>query len=983
LAAAGAGALAITSFVAHPRSAGASAPTPGPLVRASSLAAPRVPAGSVDVGPVSLIARVSIQVVLDPSDPAGIGRLLAGLYDPSSSGYHRWLTPAQFAARFGPAASTVSEVTTWMRQRGLSARRTSTFAITVDASASAIDRALGTAFHGYRTRAGASGLVAAGAPLVPSDLESRVSVINGLSTLPAFTNSYHPVKPKKPAVAPRPIAGSATVGSACSAATNFDPTAYTMDKLTAAYGINSLRSAGLTGTGQTVAVYELAPSRSSDIRAYLSCFHLGNTESAVTVGRAPQADVNGTAEADLDIEQVATQAPGAAIVSYESRDDTADAYNLWNTIITTSPAKVISTSWGECEADAAQAGDIGGSDPYGPLFADAAAQGKTVLAASGDSGSEDCAAADYGFTSYWNSLAVDYPASDPNVTGVGGTDYYGAGNETPWNDCYGQSRPLSCAQNAGFQAAAGGGVSAYETRPSWQPLAAAAAGCTTGCREVPDISANAGKPMIFFDSDFLQGTNPGWAEGGGTSFAAPLVAGLVADRNQGCSTPSGDLARTLYPLAATAAGAQDGFQVPTGSVTVGGNTYSAADNDMLGANHGAYPVTAGYNLATGLGTPDAPGLSCAEVESVSPASGNAGDTVTVTGMGLEDATVYFVSGDGTRVPATVVSATSTSATVIAPAAADLTGAATVEGSYSGGDGRVTSTFTYPGIAPGPPPTTTSTTSTTTPVPPPPPPKPVNCPSTAGRRLGGAVGIASVRISGCDGYFVVDSAGHVSAFGAATSHGDLTGLRLSAAIIAVQSTPDGKGYWMLGADGGVFTFGDARFFGSTGGRRLNAPVVGMAATPDNRGYWIVARDGGVFDFGDARFYGSTGSLRLNSAVDGIAVAPGGRGYWLVASDGGVFAFTPDGFYGSLGRARLARPVVGMSSTPDGRGYTLVGSDGGVFSFGDAPFYGSLGGHPPATPVVDLSPTPGDNGYYLVAAGGAVYAFGPGARYFGSV
>lgn len=256
-----------------------------------------------------------------------------------------------------------------------------------------------------------------------------------------------------------------------------------------------------------------------------------------------------------------------------------------------------------------------------------------------------------------------------------------------------------------------------------------------------------------------------------------------------------------------------------------------------------------------------------------------------------------------------------------------------------------------------------------------------CPGVANHALDGATGIAAVNIGGCPGYFVTDSAGQVAAFGAAIWHGDPSGARLNAPVIAITATSDGEGYWLLGADGGVFNYGDANFYGSTGSMRLNAPVVGMAVTADSKGYWIIAKDGGVFTFGDAVFHGSTGSLKLNAPVVGIAVAPGGNGYWLVASDGGVFTFTTDGFYGSHGASPLNKPVIGMSSTPNGKGYTLVASDGGVFTYGDAPFYGSLGSTPAPTPVVDLSPAPADNGYYLVDSGGDVYAFGPGATYLG--
>ncbi|MHB1534190.1 MAG: L,D-transpeptidase family protein [Acidimicrobiales bacterium] len=242
------------------------------------------------------------------------------------------------------------------------------------------------------------------------------------------------------------------------------------------------------------------------------------------------------------------------------------------------------------------------------------------------------------------------------------------------------------------------------------------------------------------------------------------------------------------------------------------------------------------------------------------------------------------------------------------------------------------------------------------------------------------GISAVTVNGQRGYYIVNSAGQVRAFGGAVSYGDLTGVPLNAPIVGITATADGRGYYLLGADGGVFAFGDAVFRGSTGALRLNAPVVSMAVTPSGSGYWLVAADGGIFSFG-APFYGSTGNLRLNQPVDGVAVAPGGSGYWLVAKDGGVFTFTADGFYGSLGNLRLNAPIVGMASTGDGRGYTLVGADGGVFNFGDSPFYGSLGSSPPPGGIVALAGVPGGQGYYLLGTDGAVYAFGPGATYLG--
>jgi hypothetical protein len=156
-----------------------------------------------------------------------------------------------------------------------------------------------------------------------------------------------------------------------------------------------------------------------------------------------------------------------------------------------------------------------------------------------------------------------------------------------------------------------------------------------------------------------------------------------------------------------------------------------------------------------------------------------------------------------------------------------------------------------------------------------------------------------------GYWLVNSAGAVSAHGDAVSYGSLAGQVLNARITHIVATSDGKGYWLVTADGGTFAFGDAGFYGSMGGQTLNAPVVDMAPTPDGKGYWLVAADGGIFAFGDARFEGSMGGIPLNRPVVGIAPDDATGGYGEVASDGGIFAFGAP-FYGSTGA--LALPVL---------------------------------------------------------------------------
>jgi len=237
-----------------------------------------------------------------------------------------------------------------------------------------------------------------------------------------------------------------------------------------------------------------------------------------------------------------------------------------------------------------------------------------------------------------------------------------------------------------------------------------------------------------------------------------------------------------------------------------------------------------------------------------------------------------------------------------------------------------------------------------------------------------------------GYWLVNAAGQVRAFGAAPHKGDLSGLRLSAPIVAAAPTRSGNGYWLVGADGAVYAFGDAGFYGSMGGQRLNSRIVGMAATPTGGGYILLGADGGIFTFGDAGFYGSTGSMRLNAPILDLAVTASGRGYWFVGADGGVFSFGDAGFFGSTGGMRLNAPVVSMTSTRSGAGYWMIGYDGGIFAF-NTPFHGSLPwlkqayGTPSTPPAIRVRAVDDGSGYYIMGSDGGVFAFG-NARFHGS-
>ncbi len=483
--------------------------------------------------------------------------------------------------------------------------------------------------------------------------------------------------------------------------------------------------------------------------------------------------------------------------------------------------------------------------------------------------------------------------------------------------------------------------------PSWQQVPAARSAATSyqcgsdsaeQCREVPDVASSADPnsgDWIYFGGR--------WWPDGGTSMAAPMWAALIADTDQGCAAPAGFLDPTIY-----ASGASSDF-----------NDITEGNNDLFG-DASTYPAVAGYDLATGWGSPRAASLlgllsgsaaGCPTVTGLDPSSGWAvgGTTVVISGSGFGTGTPVVRFG-GVR--ATVVGTpTPTSITVISPDA--------------GTARRVAVTVATTGVAAGTSPSVAASTFSYL------APEVASVVADRGPVAGGQ----SVTISG-SGFLAGSSVtfGGVTAVSRVVSPTSIVaivppGPSQGATVDVVVSARSGSspivpgdrytyvlpGYWLVASDGGIFAFGHAGFYGSTGGTNLNQPIVGMAATPDDSGYWLVASDGGVFAFGDAGFYGSTGALTLNRPIVGMARTPDGAGYWLVASDGGIFAFGDAGFYGSTGGLVLNKPIVGMAPTPDGRGYWLVASDGGIFAFGTAPFYGSTGGDALNEPMVEMAPT----------------------------
>ena len=554
-------------------------------------AAPRLPAGAIGLSTLPPGTPLRIDVVMQPRNPAALSSYAREVSTPGSPLYRHFMGEREFSKKFGPTPQAVRSVRNALVAEGLnpgplSANRLS---IPVSGTAGLLGRAFSVSLRQYRLGGDRVAFANTTAPSIPESVSRLVQTVVGLDDL---------IPPMPAAGATDAIVGRATSGSQvpnggpepCGAATAAATAsgAYTMDQMATAYGFPALYNTGDFGAGQVIGLVEFAGYKKSDIASYQACYGTDASITPVSVdgGPSPSASV---VEADGDIEDALSLAPSANIVVYQAPNTSQAEYDTYNTAVTQDVAKVISTSWLQCE----QFVGSGVIAAENTLFEQAAVQGQTILAAAGDSGSEGC------LQTFFNGdhPAVDDPASQPFVTGVGGTEWKEAEtppSETVWND-----GPRCCS------GAGGGGISQMWAMPAYQADASPALDVTNGyssgttcgasaggyCREVPDVSALAGPtPYIFY-------VNGKWAVYGGTSFATPLWASLIAltDASSSCAGETVGFANPLlYQIASTD---------PTAF-----NDIISGDNDLTGTNSGLYPATPGYDMASGLGTPNAAAL---------------------------------------------------------------------------------------------------------------------------------------------------------------------------------------------------------------------------------------------------------------------------------------------------------------------------------------------------------------------------------------
>ncbi|MGO8958223.1 MAG: IPT/TIG domain-containing protein [Streptosporangiaceae bacterium] len=610
-------------------------------------AAPHVPDGARAVGAVPASAVVSGAVVLKPRDNAALVHFIGEVTDKNSSLYHQYLPAGVFASRFGPAQPAINAVGSQLKAGGLRISGLSSDGLLLSFSGTArqVESTFHTGLERYRLADGSMGRATTSAIVMPSAIASSVAAVVGLNNLvqvrpvgilrpPASARGK--IRPARTASFRHPPGSPSACKSATAAARAYG--GLTDDQIARAYGAFGLYGSGDFGAGQHIAIYELEPFLRSDIKTFDTCY-FGASGAASMLGRLHVIPVDGgqpagpgSGEANLDVEDISAIAPHATIDVYEGPSPGTDGTDYdpvdeYAAIIDADRDQIVSTSWGLCE-QAIQLGQPGLQQAENLLFEQAAAQGQSVFGAAGDNGSDDCNTFETSTpVSGQNPVSVDDPGSQPYVVSVGGTTIDDAVSQPPlehvWNDG---------ADGGG----GGGGISQSWAMPAWQREATvqgialpgsadyvnadsvensfgyppgfcqstvAGASSSTPCRLVPDVSAQADEftgAVTVYEAAY-----GGWGTVGGTSSSTPIWAATLALINASPTCASHVATRSgvgfVSPLLYAVASDPGDYRAVFNDITAGNNDVYGIDNGLV------YPATAGYDLASGLGSPQLTG----------------------------------------------------------------------------------------------------------------------------------------------------------------------------------------------------------------------------------------------------------------------------------------------------------------------------------------------------------------------------------------
>ena len=368
---------------------------------------------------------VNFSVYLPLRNTAALDQLLGDQQNKASPSYQNWLTPAQFAAQFGPTATSISNVEKALQGQGLTVTAVHSRSIDVTGAASTVAKAFATSLQTVQPRKGPARMVAATPLTMSSVLKQEGAVVTRFAGLP-----LHQSHAKKVPLA-SPDNRYSNVGG------------YWFTDLKQAYGFPSYQATThgkrLDGTGVNVAIVISNDVLDSDIKAQFDHekFTQITGKPAPTIkrllinGGAP-FDPDASAEASLDVQMVLGGAPGANVTLVNIPDLSDDNIMAgYEAIVESNAYDIVNSSFGGCELFYTAAYNDGEDftsilATYESIFKQGNAQGITFVASSGDSGGLGCTTPDY-FSGSPTAMpkfipGVESPADSPSVTAVGGTN---------------------------------------------------------------------------------------------------------------------------------------------------------------------------------------------------------------------------------------------------------------------------------------------------------------------------------------------------------------------------------------------------------------------------------------------------------------------------------------------------------------------------------------------------------------------------------
>ncbi|HZY34907.1 MAG TPA: S53 family peptidase [Rhodanobacter sp.] len=587
-----------------------------------------------DLGASNPGQTVNVTLVLGLHNQDALEKFIYSTVTRGSPSFHRFLTTAQFADRYGASAGEIAGVQAFLKQQGLTQVELlpNHLAIKVNGTIGQFNAAFHTSIHDYRASDGSTFHQPNATPTVPAALAGTLVVASGLSSEARYhSHRVSAILPPQPGPGANALAKGAAPATTCTG----NPTAtctvgeFTVGDVANRYNINPLYKLGVNGKGSTVGIATLADFIPADAYAYWSAIGLSVKPNRITQvhvdGGGPLSGPAGSGETSLDVEQSGGVAPWADIIVYDAPNTDAGFFDVFNRAVSDNKVDSLSVSWGSPEIFYFPQlnGGVDFTDElraFHQVFLEAAAQGISMFATSGDSGAYDTVRSLGGLPTdpVPPPLTADAPGSDPFITTAGGTtvpfSYSFSGGPTAsltresvwgWDyiASYFQTNFGVDITDAVFSVGGGGGVSVFWQLPRYQLFTGGIRRSEKNQtllfppfginytlpanyrgRNEPDVSLNADPETGYSLVSSLDG--PGLLTFfGGTSFVAPQLNGISALLRQSSHGRVGFWNPQVYAL-------QNIF---------GYGPFSAF-NDIRSGDNWFYVGKPGYEPGAGIGT---------------------------------------------------------------------------------------------------------------------------------------------------------------------------------------------------------------------------------------------------------------------------------------------------------------------------------------------------------------------------------------------